>query len=770
MNTKQDIKPNISILGKIEDVENINDLIDLHSKYIDQITELITENRILKTQVIESDSKLNQEVLNWSLIQEIENLNQHIQYYKSWVNKNYNSIDFVVVEIDQNKEIENCKLIRELASKTKKISLLERRIAKLESANKTTKIHSFNEKIDVNEKIEQESQLKFESYDVSMKEHLSILSTDSQDSNKIIERLYTLISALKKNEIIMSSKLSSITILKEKLFVNNWEMKSAIQELEKEIIKLSSKEEFDQKLDSYIKEIESLKFRISTHEGERTELLQKLNWEISRSKTLEQKVYDLENSIDNELDEEKPIIYQRSEKKSRNKLKFSTLSNNPDKTFNMNDLVKEEDKDEEIIALQNKIIVFNQQHLNDMKELESIKSKEFNKLIAEKDKNISEYISRIEYLENECNILANANHDLHNRLEQTERILNDIETELISNPIKVVNEEILSTSEITKQKKNKKQQSKLGNSKGESVLSVSDLKDTSFKSDFKIKPTEFIIYPSKIISLLIESKRSEATAIIEIKRIQRSLIKINSQLGIHFILYFIAEKEQWLRQLEDEIHYSRREISSKEFNTFGNSKIKSEMNVIDENEINFQRNPVNDQCSYHERRIKELEYWVEELRIKEAERINELIQINRIKSKEIREDEDLNQSQTLYKAMIDWIAVLWYELCEIEIKDGSKRNNLNTFNGETSMTIIQTNRSLNQTQNHNGFELSSSVEMWQRLVIKYLNKTLWRILMNNEGLLINQDNNYVPNNEGDKAVWYLELLESQIGKEFLIIL
>ena len=532
VSTKPDTKEDLSILGNLEQVENINDLISLHSKYVEHITELTTENRILKMQVIESDTKLNQEALIWNLIQKIESLNQHLQYYKSCINENQHGVEFVVAEIDQNKEIENCKLIRELASKTKKISLLDKRVTKLESLSKTSKIYSFKDKIEFDEKIEQEVQLKFESLDKYMKEQLSFLVTDCQDSNKLIERLQALILSLKKHEIVISNKLATVTISKEKLYTNNWEMKGAIQELEKEIIKLSSKEELDKKLDAYTKEIESLKFRISKHDSERNELLQKLNSEISKSKELEQKVYNLENSIEDDDDEEKPIVSLRQESMSINRLKFSALSNNPDKTFNMNDLMKEDNKDEEIIALQNKIIVFNQQHLCEIKELEFTKSKEFSKLINEKENWIKEYISRIEYLENEYNQLSNSHQDLQNRLEQTERILNDIENELIANPIKVANQEIVMPTESVKQKKAKKISTKGNNSKlADSSLNNQESKDISIRSDFRLKPTEFVIYPSKIISLLVESKRTEASAIVELKRMQRTVAKSSTLLG-----------------------------------------------------------------------------------------------------------------------------------------------------------------------------------------------------------------------------------------------
>lgn len=77
------------------------------------------------------------------------------------------------------------------------------------------------------------------------------------------------------------------------------------------------------------------------------------------------------------------------------------------------------------------------------------------------------------------------------------------------------------------------------------------------------------------------------------------------------------------------------------------------------------------------------------------------------------------------------------------------------------------NRTFTHTYDPN-HDSSLSVEMSQRLVIKYLNNTLSRLLTNNQNLSVGCNNEYVPNDEGDRVVWYLELLESQLGKVELI--
>lgn len=81
------------------------------------------------------------------------------------------------------------------------------------------------------------------------------------------------------------------------------------------------------------------------------------------------------------------------------------------------------------------------------------------------------------------------------------------------------------------------------------------------------------------------------------------------------------------------------------------------------------------------------------------------------------------------------------------------------------MTVSQSHRSfypnLNQNEQRAG---NPSVEMCQRIVIRNLSKTLSRVLSHNEDLQLRHLDSYTPNNEGDRAVWYLELLESQLGK------
>ena len=76
------VKPDLSCIKTLESVENIEDILSVQKKLIDQIIELSKENRILEMKVIYSDAKLKEETLSIYLAQEIEGLNAHLRYYK----------------------------------------------------------------------------------------------------------------------------------------------------------------------------------------------------------------------------------------------------------------------------------------------------------------------------------------------------------------------------------------------------------------------------------------------------------------------------------------------------------------------------------------------------------------------------------------------------------------------------------------------------------------------------------------------------------------
>jgi len=79
------------------------------------------------------------------------------------------------------------------------------------------------------------------------------------------------------------------------------------------------------------------------------------------------------------------------------------------------------------------------------------------------------------------------------------------------------------------------------------------------------------------------------------------------------------------------------------------------------------------------------------------------------------------------------------------------------------MTGFQSNKSFTQAYNMPPSEVNNPVELCQRMVIKYLSNTLTRLMSNNQNLELGNLGQFVPNDDGDRAVWYLELLESQLG-------
>ena len=201
-------------------------------------------------------------------------------------------------------------------------------------------------------------------------------------------------------------------------------------------------------------------------------------------------------------------------------------------------------------------------------------------------------------------------------------------------------------------------------------------------------------------------------------------------------------KESYIRQLEDDLALvnknTNKNDNTREFNTFGNLKVKEEVNIID--------NIDNDDCEKslydcYERRVRDLEMQVEEYRSKEQERINGLLNINSLKGREIQE-QIYEHDENFAKAAIDTISILAYELCELEIKECSKRyNTLQTSQIDHSLLASQSHRSFNQNnlEAYNNSQNNFSVEKCQRVVLRYLSKTLSRLLVNNQDLLKNID-------------------------------
>ena len=185
-----------------------------------------------------------------------------------------------MTDIDQNKEIESYKLLRELSAKTKKISLLERRILKLEMHEKSSKLQSYQEKLDFELKIKDEIDLQTKNIDKFLKEDLVSNLYEfqiSQDSTDIIKVLEKQLISIKKQEQNLCSKYSSVLLEKEKLKNHNEEMQQIIRNLEKEIAKLLNNNDKNSDFDIFIKEIEDLKHKISKYDSERKDLIKSLD-------------------------------------------------------------------------------------------------------------------------------------------------------------------------------------------------------------------------------------------------------------------------------------------------------------------------------------------------------------------------------------------------------------------------------------------------------------------------------------------------------------
>jgi len=171
-NSKVGNQKNLSMLQNLENIENIDDVLAVHNKLVDQIVHLFQENRVLQMKVIRSDAQLNEDILSTHLAQQVENLNKHLQYYRSQHYDHGCKEEYVVLGINQHKEAQTYKLHRELASKCKKIDTLEKRISQLEMLEKSSKIQSYQDKISTDENIQQEVEVQTENLEQYVKTQL----------------------------------------------------------------------------------------------------------------------------------------------------------------------------------------------------------------------------------------------------------------------------------------------------------------------------------------------------------------------------------------------------------------------------------------------------------------------------------------------------------------------------------------------------------------------------------------------------------------------
>jgi hypothetical protein len=754
--SKISTKNDESIAHRIENVGNIDDVISHHNKLIDQIVTLKKENQILQMKVIESDKNLDEQIFDTHLMLRIEQLNKHVHYFRS---KHYDESwkdEFPVLDIDQHKEIETYKLYRELASKTKKISQLEKRIQKLEIHEKSSKLQSYQDKITIDEKIQQEVEEQTENLENYVKSHLSLMLSEWKDSSEVIGRLEKQLLVVKNQEQTLCNKLSWALVSKEKLQSTNSEMKTVIKNLEKEIRILQEKADSDKMFDNYVKEIETLKHRISKYDTERKEIIAQFNKQLSDNKMLQDKVYELQNNLQFE---EKGEDSEEDNNVNGNKtnLKPSLFKINPNSTFKGSEFGKKDDREEEIISLQNKMIAFNQQHLSEMKELREEKDRQMSKILQENGSLIQEYVETISKLEEKTKRLENQNEYLHEKLQLNENMLCELENELSRNPIKVIGE--LKQEANDKNKSNKKNKKMLSKSSlWEIENSQSMVSQQSRQNIRNFKSAEFVKFPNKIVSLLIQSKKTEASALLELKNIMKEKEFIEDSVG-KIIYLLLAEKENYIRQLEDELQSVRSKISDHDYTTFGNSKQTEEINIVCDNS----------QISSHpyERRLKELEAQLKAFRQKEQTRLDELINCNKRRVENLKAEARFEGYSDDIPALLDWIGWLCYEISNAEVRELMRRGNNFTLNQDHSMTWLHSNRSICQTSRLPPNETNNPVEICQRVVIKNLSNTLTRLLSNNQDVHVGMDTDFVPNEEGDRAVWYLELMESQLGKNAL---
>ena len=226
-----------------------------------------------------------------------------------------------------------------------------------------------------------------------------------------------------------------------------------------------------------------------------------------------------------------------------------------------------------------------------------------------------------------------------------------MENEVFENPIQVVKQVKDSKSKGSKKLK----KSGLLKDSSQSMVTSSLENNRSMaesKKPYQIKSKDFIIFPSRIISLLIESKKSEAKAICQYRNLEKEKLIIEENF---------EQKEQYVRDLENEIYALRNNSSaSKEFDTFGKTQTRNEINVVDEASQNIS---MDEQVqSLYERRVQELEKQIEHYRNKEQESSSQFVNFSKNKITDLRADGKVDGYNDNFHAMLDCLAVMSYEL------------------------------------------------------------------------------------------------------------
>ena len=233
--------------------------------------------------------------------------------------------------------------------------------------------------------------------------------------------------------------------------------------------------------------------KIVKFESERDSLVKRLNEQTKISKNLEQKVCKVEHEQcqlhDSDYELSPNRKYDLTESKNRSNVINELVKSRANDTYYGQDASKGEYKDEEIITLQNKIIAFNQQYVDDVRELEVAKDKEIKKLINEKQSIIYEFNQKVEEYEYENSKILEQNNELSVRLTQVEEILDFMQHEIITNP-----EALKVGSSNSKLKLKKKDILKASKSSALEDFIASEMKRHYHKkSRLQIKATEFII-------------------------------------------------------------------------------------------------------------------------------------------------------------------------------------------------------------------------------------------------------------------------------------
>ena len=170
-------------------------------------------------------------------------------------------------------------------------------------------------------------------------------------------------------------------------------------------------------------------------------------------------------------------------------------------------------------------------------QMEQEKIRITNTLTSQNENQVKQHQEEITQIQNELEKAKNANSDLKDRLEHSERILLEMETELFQNPY--YEPHSIPTSKPSKSKKSKKSKEPTSEDPSQSLSASLSASKSIFDQNppnppnrqGKVPSWDFVLLPSRLVALIVQAKKSEAHAMLEMKRLNKQKLIAEETTG-----------------------------------------------------------------------------------------------------------------------------------------------------------------------------------------------------------------------------------------------